>query len=444
MPHNLDAEQALLGAVFMDPEALHSLSQLVRPEMFYRASHTVIFTAMQSVSKTGDVDWLRVQEAITAAGQLEKCGGAETLKAYLNEVTCAIPSAYGAIGYAEIIRDRWVKREAIYAAQELAVTLHADNAKASDEIAKAARKLVDLTSAYTTSDPRNVADFVAEAQEASKAGGLGGLMSPWESLNKITTGWKPGQLIVVAAGTGVGKSAFAAAIAGHNLSAGVLLFSLEMMGREVASRMICMDAGIDSRRYDLGTLTPQDRARADEAAARLAGNYWIDDTASMDVNALRSKALRWRAKHEISMVIVDYLGLVDERMDGANRTAVVGAISRGLKMLAMECKIPVLALHQLNRDSAKEKREPQLHDLRDSGNVEQDANQVILLHRESSNEETGIDAIKVRVAKNRGGPLSHVTLNFRRKCTRFEAQVVEPYTATTPNFQPVDDRAGKD
>jgi replicative DNA helicase len=307
----------------------------------------------------------------------------------------------------------------VRAASTLTERMQQDGIDTVATLAAAAKHLTDLTSDVDSADPSNIAQFVSEAQEASNVdGGIPGIPAPWASLNEITTGWKPGQLIVTAAATGVGKSAFASAIAAHNLEAGVLLFSLEMLGREIAARMICTRAGVDSRRYDLGKLTPYEREQCDHEAGRLQGNFWIDDSASLDVATMRSKALRWVSKHNVSLVIVDYLGLVDEKIEGANRANVVGAISRGLKMLAMEARVPVMALHQLNRDSAKEKREPQLHDLRDSGNVEQDANQVILLHRMEQGD--GIDKIKVRVAKNRGGPLSSIVLNFRRSCTRFE------------------------
>jgi replicative DNA helicase len=430
VPHNIEAEQALLGAIFIDPQLLAELAPVVKPEMFYRASHQHIYDAMMQVSGRGqDVDWVQVEAEVAKQGKTGACGGSDVLKAYLVEVSNALPSAYGARGYAEIVRERWTRREAIHTCSALAALLHADGADARAEMAKAARNLADIAAGHSNQDPKNIESFVGEAQEASLAGGVGGIMAPWEELNRITTGWKPGQLIVVAAATGVGKSAFAAAIANHNLESGALLFSLEMMGREVASRIICMRAGIDSRRYDTGKLSEQERVQADFEARELRGNFWIDDSASMDVAALRAKSLRWRAKHEISLIIVDYLGLVDEKISGGKRVEIVGAISRGLKLLAMECRLPVIALHQLNRDAAKEKREPQLHDLRDSGNVEQDANQVILLHKESSDEDTGVDVVKCRVAKNRGGPLSSILLNFRRKCTRFESVAGKP-----PNF----------
>lgn len=420
-PHSIDAEQALLGAIFVDPTCLADVAAVIKqPEFFFRVSHQHIYRAMLACEATLEgLDWVTVLGRMEQAGVVAECGGADAIKLYFSDITNGIPSSYGVTRYASIVRDKALKRAAVVCAGDLKAAALDETKSASEVLNLFAKAALDLQGDTLGGQPRNVADFVAEAQAASQGGGIGGVMAPWESLNTITTGWKPGQLIVVAAGTGVGKSAFAAAIAGQNIETGVLLFSLEMMGREVASRMVCMRAGIDSRKYDMGKLNAEERVSADAAANELRGNLWIDDTAGTDIAALRAKAIRWNARHGLGLVIVDYLGLVDEKIEGANRVQVVGAISRGLKMLAMECKVPVIALHQLNRDSAKERREPQLHDLRDSGNVEQDANQVILLHRESQDDDTGIDTIKVRVAKNRGGPVSSTKLHFQRKYTRF-------------------------
>lgn len=421
---NTNAEEYVIVGALADPNEMDDMLAALRPEHFYRASHQDLwrtYAAMRGSGVAAD-EFTPTLVAAQWQGQSPVAG----VEPMLEEMIRAIPSAFGWKRHAELIRDLWRRRAAIRAAQLLVERMQGPAPDTMATLSRAAAHLADLTTDIDSADPRNISEFVREAQEVSKVdGGIPGLLSPWGSVNSITTGWKPGQLIVVAAGTGVGKSAFAAAIANHNLEAGVLLFSLEMLGREVASRMVCMRAGVDSRRYDLGWLTPMEREQCDTEAARLTGNLWLDDTAGTNIAALRAKALRWIAKHHVAMVIVDYLGLVDEKIEGGNRVQVVGAISRGLKMLAMEAKVPVVALHQLNRDSAKEKREPQLHDLRDSGNVEQDANQVILLHRQEQCE--GVDKIKVRVAKNRGGPISSTVLNFRRQCTRFEEIVNEQY-----------------
>jgi replicative DNA helicase len=420
------AEEIVIIGALVDPNELDEMLATLQPQHFYAAGHEKLWRGLGALRQKG----VALDEISPALLRPEV--NDDAVMTTLDDAIRNVPSAYGWKRHAARVIDFWRRRAAIQQASTLIDTMQKAVADPAAEIARASNALIDLTTGSGGADPRNVADFVTEAQEASKNGGMGGVPAPWSGLNDITTGWKPGQLIVTAAGTGVGKSAFAAAIAAHNLEAGVLMFSLEMTGREVASRIICMKAGVDSRKYDAGTLGAADRSSADEAAQALQGNFWIDDTAGTDVTALRSKALRWVAKHGIGLVIVDYLGLVDEKIDGANRVQIVGAISRGLKMLAMECKVPVLALHQLNRDSAKEKREPQLHDLRDSGNVEQDANQVILLHRESQNEQTGLDTIKVRVAKNRGGPVSSIKLHFRRTCTRFE--VIDTKAAVERKF----------
>lgn len=421
-PRDVAAEQAVLGAMFVDPEAVAEVQAILPDEaMFWRTSHQRIYRAAIEVSQQGaDVDWVNVKAQIAKNGHVGDCGGEEVLHAYLIDITNSVPSGYGAKRYAEIVRGFWQRRRAIVMAYELIDRAHDQTSDIQAEMTRAARELVDLSTDLASADPKRIEHFIREALEASKVGGIRGLMSPWTSLNDITTGWKPGQLIVTAARTSVGKSAFAGAVAAHHADSGVLVFSLEMTGREIAARMICTKAGVDSRLFEQGKLNNADRAEANTAAESLKGNLWIDDSAGMDIARLRSKASRWVAKHGVSMVIVDYLGLVDEKIKGANRAQIVGSISRGLKLLAMEARVPVVALHQLNRDTAKEKREPQLHDLRDSGNIEEDADQVILLHRKERKEQEGIDIIKVKVAKNRGGPVASTELAFRRKFTRFE------------------------
>jgi replicative DNA helicase len=420
-PHNSELEAALLAAMLVAPDIINDVVAMLPGEAaFWRTNHQHIYRAIVQCAHGGKAtDWTTVAAQVEANGNVDECGGRDTLYAYLVSIS-NMPSSYGFEDYAAVVRDCWQRRQALFVASDLIAQAQDMTLPAPATLTKAAGHLADLAAVVSSKDPRRIEDFVAEAQEASTSGGIGGLGSPWRGLDDITTGWRPGQLIVTAAATSVGKSAFASAIAAHHVDQGVLVFSLEMTGREIAARMICTRAGVDSRLYEQGRLSAQDRAAADEAARNLRGNLWIDDSAAMDVAALRAKASRWVAKHGVSLVIVDYLGLVDEREQGASRAVIVGAISRGLKLMAMDCKVPVLALHQLNRDSAKERREPQLHDLRDSGNVEQDADQVILLHRKDRKEAEGIDIIKVKVAKNRGGPISSLELAFRRKVTRFE------------------------
>ena len=412
--HDSAIEQLVVIAALVNPDDVDDMLAQVRPDHFHHRANAEAWEAYAAMRAKG-IPADEFSTAMLAENMDAPVGYIDQL----NDTIATLPYGYGWQRHAEALRAYYRRRQASKLYGEFGNEVLASQ-DVIDTLTKHAQAIIALTEDATVKDPRNIADFVAEAQEASKSGGVQGMMSPWGSLNNITTGWKPGQLIVTAAGTSVGKSAFASAVAAHHAETGVLVFSLEMTGREIASRMICCNAQVDSRLYDSGRLNREDRASADAAAAELRGNLWIDDSAGMNIAQLRSKASRWIAKHGISLVVVDYLGLVDEKIEGASRAVVVGAISRGLKLLAMECKVPVMALHQLNRDSAKEKREPQLHDLRDSGNIEQDADQVILLHRKERKEEQGIDIIKVKVAKNRGGPISSTELAFRRKFTRFE------------------------
>ncbi len=450
VPHNIEAEQAVLGAIFIDPACLSEVALIIKaPEMFYRASHQHIYRAIQDLSARGaEIDWVHVTEGVRKQGALEACGGAEMLNAYLSEISHAVPSSYGAEGYASIVRDRFVMREIVHTSGEIRSMALEETRTPGEVIEQLERKVFELAAARYHGETHNflaLLNDVIKQQQLMKEWRLGhdshilpGLSSGYSDLDSMTTGWKAGELIVLGARPGQGKTSLALNVA-ENVAlttherredgrGGVLLFSLEMTGSEIVQRILCARAGVDLRAAKLGAFRNDDEARLKEAKSQLANaQIYIDDSFVLNLSEIRSKARRLKERADIELIVVDYLQLVkdNERLD---RHLQIGNISRGLKALARELKVPVIAAAQLNRGveqrSAREKR-PMLADLRESGSIEQDADQVIMLYPLQGTEPTDgptqdsypVDLI---VAKNRNGPTGDVHMVFHRRFTRFE------------------------
>jgi replicative DNA helicase len=450
VPHNLEAEQAVLGAIFIDNSCLSEVAPIIKaPGMFYRASHQHIYQAMLALSARGaEIDWVHVSEEVRKQGALEACGGKEMLDAYLSEISHAVPSAYGAEGYATIVRDRYVLREVVHSAGEIRAMAMEETRSPGEVIETMERKVFELAAARYHGETHNflaLLNQVIEQQQKMKDWRAGhdshilpGLSSGYSDLDQYTTGWKAGELVVVGARPGQGKTSLALNIA-ENVAlstherredgrGGVLLFSLEMTGTEIVQRILCARAGVDLRAAKLGIFRGDDEARLKQAKAQLANaQIYIDDSFTLSMSEIRSKARRLKERAAIELIIVDYLQLVkdNEKLD---RHLQIGNISRGLKALARELEVPVIAAAQLNRGveqrSTREKR-PMLADLRESGSIEQDADQVVLIYQQLAEDGTnapGQDSYPVDliVAKNRNGPTGDVHMMFHRKFTRFE------------------------
>lgn len=453
VPHNIEAEQAVLGAIFVDNACLSEVAPILKSaDMFYRASHQHIYQAMLTLSARGaEIDWVHVAEEVRKQGALEACGGTEMLNAYLSEISHAVPSAWGAEGYATIVRDRYVLREVVHSAGDIRAMAMEESRSPQEVIEVMERKVFELAAARYHGETHNflaLLNQVIEQQQAMKAfrqshdaHKLPGLSSGYSDLDEFTTGWKPGELIVVGARPGQGKTSLAlnlaenVALSTHERredgKGGVLLFSLEMTGTEIVQRILCARAGVDLRSAKLGIFRGDDERRLDQAKAQLANaQIYIDDSFTLSMSEIRSKARRLKERADIELIIVDYLQLVkdNEKLD---RHLQIGNISRGLKALARELKVPVIAAAQLNRGveqrSTREKR-PMLADLRESGSIEQDADQVIMLYPLQGTEPENGGAtqesypVDLLVAKNRNGPTGDVHMVFHRRFTRFELQ----------------------
>lgn len=414
------AEWTLLAHLLIHPGQLDAMMASIQPAWFTDADARETFEAARQLHTGGihDFDWDAVMYQAERRGYARHADLPGKLKHYAGVVADAEGFDNAWREHAKHISDLHKRRQL----HNLALTLgHASgqmDANIGAVAAEAAAVLESVMAGNVEREPRHLSEIGVRVRERAADGGIQGLQSPWPGLDALTTGWKPGQLIVIGSRTGMGKSTFAAAVALHNRAAGVLMFSLEMDGEEIYPRMVAMHAGVDATAYQRGKLDRMSATNAEAAEAELdASRVWIDDRAKLTVPELRATARTYKAKHGLALVVVDYLGLADPLDKSVQRYEQVGEITRGLKQLARELQVPVMVPHQLGRRAETET--PTLADLRESGNVEQDADQVIFISRTGQTEH-GITPCAFIVAKHRAGPTGTVRMNFRRAYTRFE------------------------
>lgn len=409
------------------------------PADFYSAFHQDLWEALRRLG--GTPDWITLAADLRAKykGRYD-----ETLEAKLQEIGYAVPSAFGYEGYAAIVKDCAERRRIINGCREVALAAY-DSPGSCETLS--AKLLGVAGGADGRPSGKLLSEYVDLAQRQSLGGGIVGVSTGLPCLDAALGGLAPGRLVIVGARPGQGKSSLIAqaAVCASEKGAGTLFFSLEMSGTELAARMICSKAGVDSAAYMQGRLTPGDRAKTDAAAKQLNGSFYIDETPNLSIDELRLRAIRHRAKFDdLGLLVVDYLGLASApHRRGEGRHLEVGAVSRGLKELAKELHVPVLAAHQLNRNADdKVDAAPKLSQLRESGSCEQDADQVVLLWPFQKDPRTGmlvdwqaqVRPVAVFVAKNRHGAQAVLYVNFRRTCTRFEEESAS-FTDTT-KFDP--------
>ena len=420
-PHSVEAEQSLIGGLLLDLNAWDRIADLVTESDFYRDDHRRIFrhlAVMASTGRGGDV--VTVFESIEKSNEVEQTGGL----AYLGEIANNTPSAANIRRYAEIVREKAQLRRVQTIGADLQASCARPGRLSVDSlVAEAEAKFAELLDGQT-GEPASIADAFAEAMfYVDSRGETGGLTTGFRDFDAMTGGIEPGQLVIVAARPSVGKTALALNIADHVASTGgaALVFSLEMSRREVAMRLLAARTGISVHTMRSGTKADDDWDRMTEAttfAAKL--RLFIDDKPAIGTSYVRARARRMKRKQGLDLVVVDYIGLM--RGSGDNRTQEIGSISRGLKALAKELGVPIIALAQLNRgvENRNDKR-PMMSDLRDSGEIEQDADIVAMLHREAlynpAPEWSGVAELLVR--KNRNGPIGDVLLGWWPNETRF-------------------------
>lgn len=421
-PHDLEAEKSVLGSLLIDADAIVKVVEFLRPKHFYKTSHEKIFDAILNLfEKREPADLVTVPGELRSMKELEKVGGVS----YLTELVNSVPTAANVEHYARIIRDEAIKRSLLSAAAKIGEAVF--NEPDIDHLLDESEQIL-----YSVSKDKVKQDFVPlketlevtfdRLDELSKTrGALRGVPTGLKSLDRMLSGLRDEDLIILAARPSVGKSSLAINIAQHaavNHGIGVALFSLEMGKESIADRMIATQGDIDNWRITTGNLEPEDFEKYGIAAGELAeAPISIDDTPGASVLEMRTKARRLMLDQPIGLIIVDYLQLVKGRRQ-ESRVQEVTEISQSLKNLARELKVPVLALSQLSRaveQRGGEKR-PQLSDLRDSGSIEQDADVVLFLYRPDDEDR---ETAKLIVAKHRNGPTGEIDLYFKPERTKF-------------------------
>ncbi|RTL48876.1 MAG: replicative DNA helicase [Rhodocyclaceae bacterium] len=421
-PHSIEAEQSVLGGLLLDNRAWDRIADLVSQADFYRDDHRRIFRHIAMLCDTGKAaDVVTVAESMERSNETELAGGLT----YLGEIANNTPSAANIRRYAEIVRERAALRKLIGVADSLAASCFTPGGRTAQELAgKAeAEMLAALDSA--AGEPSSLAEAFAEAMAyVDNRWETGGLVTGFRDFDGITGGLEPGQLVIIAARPSVGKTIIGCNVADHVARAGgaVLLLTLEMTRREIGMRILAARSGVSVHAMRAGTKEDGDWDRmSDQYSAASQQRLWIDDTPAATVSHVRAKARRLKRKlGQLDLIVIDYLQLM--RGTGDTRTQEIGSISRGLKALAKELMVPVIALAQLNRNvEGRTDKRPMMSDLRDSGELEQDADIVAMLHRESiySDAPEWADIAELLVRKNRNGPTGDLFMTYRPAQMRF-------------------------
>jgi replicative DNA helicase len=428
-PQGLEAEQSVLGAVLLENDAFLKALEHISESDFYREAHRKIFRVMVGLfEKNEAIDLITVSEHLSRRGELEDAGGTS----YLSMLASQTPTAANVIYHSKIIKEKALMRSLLKATTEIAGKVYEESLDA-DEMLDVAEKMI-----FDISDKRIRASFVTMKEVVKdsfrmiedlydKKESITGVPSGFRELDELTTGFQHGDLIVIGGRPSMGKTAFALNIAQHvgvELKEPVAVFSLEMSKKQLALRMLCSEAMVDSNGVRKGFIGKQDWHKLTSAAGRLSeAPIFIDDSSSTSALEIRAKARRLKKEHGLSLVIVDYLQLMRGKGSFERREQEISDISRSLKALAKELEIPVVALSQLNRAvEQREKKKPNLSDLRESGAIEQDADVILFLYREEIYDRKDPQKkgrAEVIIAKQRNGPTADIKLTFLNHCTRF-------------------------
>jgi len=438
-PQNLEAEQSVLGGILLEQEALSRVLEVMSGEDFYREGHRKIFAAMVDLYQKGiPVDLITLSEFLQNRGQLEDVGGAS----YLISMTDAIPSAVHVDVYARIVREKSILRRLINQATEIASKGYNFSGDAEDLLDEAEKAIFKISEAKINPLVYPLNQVIKESIGTiehlyDRKQTVTGVPSGFSQLDKLTSGFQNSDLIIVAGRPSMGKTALAlnfARNAAVDFELPVVIFSLEMSRQQLAIRMLCSEARVDSNRVRTGFIGEREWAKLTAAAGTLSeAPIFIDDSPTMTVLQMRAKARRLKSEKGLGLILVDYLQLMKGREGSERREQEISEISRSLKALAKELNIPVIALSQLNRrPEGRDDKKPVLADLRESGAIEQDADVICFIYREEMYEENskqkGIAEILLR--KHRNGPTGSVLLTFLNEYTRFETLatgVEEPY-----------------
>ncbi|HYZ77865.1 MAG TPA: replicative DNA helicase [Gaiellaceae bacterium] len=428
-PQNLEAEESVLGAMMLSPGAIGAVSEILDAGDFYRESHSKIYRAALALYAKGEpVDAITLVDELEERGELEDVGG----RVRIHELAALVPATANAAHYARIVREMATLRGLIRAGGEIARLGWERPGDTTDLVDRAEQVVFDLSQSRISTEFSHIEALLKESFERITAlyeagAELTGIPSGYRDLDRLTSGFQPGNLVIVAARPSMGKSALGLGMAANlavRCETPVALFTLEMSKAEVTQRLMCSEAKVESQRLRTGKLAADDWPRLTAACDKLAkAPIYVDDTGSITMMEIRSKARRLKSREpNLGLIIVDYMQLMTSGVSAENRVQEVSQISRSLKVLARDLDVPILALSQLSRavEQRHDKR-PILSDLRESGSIEQDADLVIFIYRdEYYNEDSDQQGLaEVILAKHRNGPTDSVKLSFLKRYAKF-------------------------
>jgi replicative DNA helicase len=431
-PQNIEAEQSVLGAILLENESLPSAMGLLKPEDFYKDSHRKIFAAMLDLyEKNEPIDLITLTEQMEKKAQLEEIGGA----AYLSALVNLVPTSANVKYHAKIVKEKAILRNLILTATEIIQMGYDPDVSGQDLnelLDRAETKMFGISEKMIKSSYIHVKDVLKDTIELvdklfNRKELITGLPTGFTDLDVETTGFHPGDLVVVGARPGMGKTAFCLNIAAHvgvEVKSPVAIFSLEMTKEQLVLRMVCSDGEVDSKSVRSGYHSKEDYRKLVNAAGRLAdATIYIDDSFN-SVLDIRAKSRRLKAEHGLGLIIVDYLQLMSGVGNYSQREQVISDISRSLKALAKDLSVPVIVISQLNRscELRGENKRPIIADLRESGAIEQDADVILFLYRgEYYNARDAIPGVaELDIAKQRNGPTKRLNLTFLSRYTKFK------------------------
>jgi replicative DNA helicase len=427
-PHDIAAEQCVLGGMLLSKDAISDVLDIIKGPDFYRPAHQIVYEAVLDLYGRGEpADAVTIAAELTRRGDISRVGGAP----YLHTLIASVPTAANAGYYARIVRERAILRRLVEVGTRIVQLGYAGDGDADELVDRAEAEVYSITDRRVSEDYAPLSEIMPGALDeieaiGSRGGTLTGVPTGFADLDSLTNGLHPGQMVVIAARPAIGKSTLALDLArAASVHAGMsaVIFSLEMSRNEITMRLLSAEAKVALQTIRTGKLTDEDWTRLARRMGEVAeAPLFIDDSPNMSMMEIRAKCRRLKQRHDLKLVIVDYLQLMSSPKRVENRQQEVSELSRSLKLLAKELDVPVVALSQLNRgpEQRSDKR-PMLSDLRESGSIEQDADVVILLHREDAYEKESPRAGEAdfMVAKHRNGPTTTVTVAFQGHYSRF-------------------------
>ena len=428
IPHNIDAEQSVLGSMFLSKKALEKVLEILNSEEFYLENHKKIFECIKNLNDNNKVvDLTTVAEELNNRNWLKQIGDID----YLTEIIESVPSAANIDEYIKIVEDKAILRKLIDEATSIITNSYNTSNNINEVIELAEKKIFDVSKNLRSTEFKSIQEVLYKTQSdfeklSQNKGDITGIPTGFYELDKITTGFHPHELIIIAARPGMGKTAIALNMVTNiaiNSKKTVALFNMEMGAEQLASRMLANVGQIESSKLKTGNLEHSDWRRVNEAISRLSNtNIFIDDTAGQKLGEIRSKCRRLKTSPTgLDIVVIDYLTLIQgNSKNSSSRQQEVADISRALKTMSMELDVPVIALSQLSRSIEKrDDKKPMLSDLRESGAIEQDADIVAFLHCSDEEREKQNSMMEFVIRKHRNGPLADVPLIFQRATSSF-------------------------